>query len=192
VQLFRDVPSDLADMDSFWRHSVACGVCARVLAAQRREANVERFFVAGLLHDIGRAIIYINAPEQAKEALTLARRSGDLLYRVETEIFGFHHGSVGSALLERWRLPGLLQEVTAWHHSPALATRFPLETAVVHVADVIANALQLGSSGERLVPPLVPDAWEQLGISATALPSILKQVDRQVTDAVTAVLGAAA
>jgi HD-like signal output (HDOD) protein len=191
IQLFRDLPGELVDMGSFWRHSIACGVCARILAAQRRESNVERFFVAGLLHDIGRPIIFTHAAGEAREALTRARRSGELLYKVEHEIFGFHHGVVGSALLERWRLPGLLQEVTAWHHSPTLANRFPLETAVVHVADVIANALQMGSSGERLVPPLAPEAWEHLGIAPTALPTILKQVERQVNDAMTAVLGVA-
>jgi HD-like signal output (HDOD) protein len=189
IQLFSEVPADLVSMDSFWRHSVACGVTARVLAAQRREPNVERFFVAGLLHDIGRPVIYMNAGAEAREALTRCRRSGELLYKVENEIFGFHHGTVGSALLERWRLPGLLQEVTAWHHNPGLASRFPIETAVVHVADIIANALQFGTSGERLVPPLVPEAWDRIGLSPTGLPFILKQVERQFTEAVTAVLG---
>ena len=46
-------------MDSFWRHSVACAVGAQILATHRREPNVERFFVAGLLHDIGRPILYL-------------------------------------------------------------------------------------------------------------------------------------
>ena len=44
MRLFSNVPSHLVDMDSFWRHSIACGLAARQLAAHRREANVERFF----------------------------------------------------------------------------------------------------------------------------------------------------
>ena len=50
MRLFAKVPSHLVDMDSFWRHSIACGLAARLLAANRREANVERYLVAGLLH----------------------------------------------------------------------------------------------------------------------------------------------
>ena len=53
LRVFKGVPKEFVDMDSFWQHSLACGVCVRVLAAQRRESNV-----AGLLHDLGRLILY--------------------------------------------------------------------------------------------------------------------------------------
>ncbi len=189
MRLFSNVPSHLVDMDSFWRHSIACGLTARLLAGHRREANVERFFVAGLLHDIGRPIIFMRAPLEAASALLESSQTGELLYQVEQKLLGFHHGAVGSALLERWRLPGLLVDGAAWHHSPRLATRFPAEAAVVHVADVIANALELGSSGEHRVPAFEPAAWDLLDLSPTILPGLLKQVETQFVHAVQAILG---
>ena len=67
--------------------------------------------------------------------------------------------------------------------------RYPVESAVVHVADHIANAMQFGSSGEHLVPPLRPDAWELLGLDPGVLPPVLSQLDRQFGDAVAAILG---
>lgn len=189
IRLFNKVPSHLADMDSFWRHSIACGLAARQLAGQRREANVERFFVAGLLHDIGRPILFTRAPTEAAIALAEARRSGQLLYALEQETFGFHHGAVGAALLERWRLPGMLVDAAAWHHAPRLASRFPIEAAVIHVADLIANGLALGTSGEPNVPSFEPAAWEMLTISSTAIPALLKQVEIQFVHAVNAIMG---
>ncbi|MGE0442465.1 MAG: HDOD domain-containing protein [Gemmatimonadales bacterium] len=188
IRLFQNVPSHLVDMESFWRHSIACGLTARALAAHRREANVERFFVAGLLHDIGRPIIFTRAPLEAASALLEASRTAQLLHVVEQKLLGFHHGAVGAALLERWRLPGLLVAAAAWHHSPRLASRFPLETAVVHVADVFANALNLGSSGEHLVPAFETEAWEATGFSADAVAPMLKQVEMQFEHAVHAIL----
>ncbi|MEO8448540.1 MAG: HDOD domain-containing protein [Gemmatimonadota bacterium] len=192
MRLFQMVPSHLVDMDSFWRHSIGCGIAARLIALQRREANVERFFVAGLLHDIGRPIIYAKAPLEAASALMECSRSGQLLYQVEQKLLGFHHGVVGALLLERWRLPNMLVEVTAHHHSPKLATREPTATAIVHLADIIANALQLGSSGEHLVPSFEPSTWEAVGLSAASLPTLLKQVETQFGDAVEAMMGMAA
>jgi putative nucleotidyltransferase with HDIG domain len=189
-QLFGNVPQELVSMTSFWRHSVACGVGARSIAVLRKEPNVERFFVAGLLHDIGRPIIYQRLPEDSRRALERARRSGALLQEVEVEVFGFHHGQVGAALLDRWRLPSLLQEAVAWHHQPKYASRFPVEAAVVHVADHLANALQFGTSGERLVPPLRSEAWDRVGLAPTALPTLLTQIEVQFADAVAAILGA--
>jgi putative nucleotidyltransferase with HDIG domain len=189
IQLFGKVPQELVDMPSFWRHSVGCAVAARALAAQRKEPNVERFFVAGLLHDIGRPIMYQRLPAESREALERARREGALLQDVEVQVFGFHHGQVGAALLDRWRLPSLLQEAVGWHHMPRYASRFPVEASVVHVADHIANALQFGTSGERLVPPLRGDAWDRLGLAPGVVPAVLAQVEHQFVDAVAAIFG---
>lgn len=189
IRLFGSVPQDLVDMTTFWQHSVACGVAARILATHRRETNVERFFVAGLLHDIGRPIMYQKLPVESRQALERARDTGELLYRTESQVFGFHHAQVGAALLDRWKLPTLLQEAVAWHHQPRYAARYPVEAAVVHVADHLANAFQLGSSGEHLVPPLLPEAWDSLSLSPSIIPGALRQVELQFADAVTAVLG---
>lgn len=190
MSLFAHVPPDLVDMNSFWRHSIACGLAARQLAAHRREANVERFFVAGLLHDIGRPVIFTRAPDEAAAALNEARQTGQLLYNVEHRIFGFHHGAVGAALLDRWRLPRFLIEAAAWHHTPRLAGRFATDTSIIHLADIIANALSLGTSGEHLVPDLEPEAWDAIGFSPDALPALLRQVEVQFGHAVAAILGA--
>lgn len=189
MRLFGTVPSALADMDSFWRHSIACGLAARLIAAQRREANVERFFVAGLLHDIGRPIIYTRAADDAARAHRIAVEGAVPLFHGEQRVFGFHHGAVGAVLLERWRLPSMLVEAVAWHHAPRLAQRYPIETATIHVADVIANALALGSSGERMVPGFEPEAWRRLDLSPTLLPGLLKQVESQFGHAVEAIMG---
>lgn len=189
LRLFAAVPAELADMDSFWRHSIACGLAARLLAAHRREANVERFFVAGLLHDIGRPVIYTRIPDEAANAVRAAQRDSRPLHAVEQELLGFHHGAVGAALLERWRLPTMLVEAVAWHHAPRLSQRYPVETATIHVADMIANALGLGSSGEHLVPALEPGAWEILDTSPLHLPALLRQVEAQFGHAVEAILG---
>lgn len=78
----------------------------------------------------------------------------------------------------------------AWHHQPKYAARYPIEAAVVHVADHLANAFQFGSSGERLVPPLLAEGWDGLGLSPNVIPSVLRQIELQFTDAVAAVLGA--
>jgi HDOD domain-containing protein len=114
---------------------------------------------------------------------------GELLHEIEVEHFGFNHAQLGAGLLERWRLPALLQEAVAWHHQPRHASRFPVEAAVVHVADHLANALQLGTSGEHLVPPLRADAWDRLGLAPNVVPCVLDQIEQQFGDAVSAILG---
>lgn len=179
VALFDDVPEDLIDMEGFWRHSLACGVGARALAGLRREGNVERFFVAGLLHDLGKLLLYQRCPDEAREVLQEAKGGKTLVHLAERALLGFDHGQVGEALLERWNMPHSLREALHFHHSPRRANRFPVETAAVHVADIMANALGFGHGGEAFVPPLSPEAWDALAIDRAYLPSLVEEMDRQ-------------
>jgi HD-like signal output (HDOD) protein len=183
MSLFKGIPEDLVNMESFWRHSVACGLAAKILATYRRcEMNVERFFAAGVIHDIGRLVIYKKIPETAREMIIRCKANKELLYVVEKEVIGFDHSSVGSVLAKFWNLPPSLEEVVACHHSPRHAKRYPIETSVVHVADIIVHAMQLGNSGEQYVPPLDRQALELIGIPPSVLSPTLDQLEREVKD----------
>ena len=189
VSTFDGVPEDLVDMESFWRHSLLCGVAARVLAVQRRELNVERFFVVGLLHDIGRLVLFLVEPEASREAIVRTREHGELLHEAERKVLGFDHTHVGSALMTQWNFPAVFGEVLGYHHQPAMAAHFPVEAAAVHVSDVIANGLRIGSSGQHLVPVLDEGAFDQLGIDPGLAPIMLDDIERQYRDAAHIQLG---
>lgn len=183
MKMFKGIQSNLVSMDSFWRHSIACGLAARVLATMRRDNNAERFFVAGMLHDIGRLILYTKLTDKSQEILQRAQQKPMLLYEAEREVLGFTHAVVGGLLLQTWKLPTSLEEIVMYHHNPTSATRFPVETAIVHLSDIIVHSMDLGTSGETYIPPLDPAAWEKLGLHPSVLASVEEQVDRQYQDA---------
>lgn len=191
TRIFRDIPGDLVSMESFWRHSIACGLAARTLAGHRREPNVERFFVAGVLHDIGRLVLYQHAPDLARAALARARERDELLHVAERQMIGFDHAVIGATLLRTWGLPASLEEAVAAHHEPKKSQRYPLEAAVVHVADVIVHALQFGGSGERFVPPLDPAAWELLELAPAVIAGVVEDVEAQYDDVTRAIVAEA-
>lgn len=183
IKLFKGIPDDLVNMEKFWAHSIGVGIAARTLAAFRREMNVERFFLAGILHDIGRLLMLTKIPDLAREAIMQARQEGALLYAAEAQRIGFDHAAVGNALVTQWKLPHYLEEVVGYHHKPQSATRFPTEVAIIHVADIMAHAMALGSSGEHFVPPINNDAWEKLALPTSVLAPAFEQIDRQFVDA---------
>src|SRR5690606_2808244 len=73
VDVFRGIPPELANMEAFWSKSLACGLCARIVALALREPNSERFFLGGLMCKIGRLIIFAEEPEKALRILELSR-----------------------------------------------------------------------------------------------------------------------
>jgi HD-like signal output (HDOD) protein len=181
MSVFRKIPSDLIDMRSFWEHSLACGICARIIGSYKNIPNIERVFVAGLLHDIGRLILYRYVPIQARNALIKARQDDDLLYSSEHETLGFDHSLIGGLLLKKWKLPVSLENSVKYHHSPQ-ESKDPLEPAIIHIADLMTNAIGRGSSGERFVPALNPEAWKSLELSPNILSSTIKQMERQIEE----------
>ena len=188
MTVFKNIPKELIDMESFWRHSIACGVTARVLATHRRESNIERYFVAGVLHDIGRLMLCQNRPELVKEALVRSQESSELLIVVEKDIIGIDHATLGGALLRQWKLPASLVEMVTYHHRPMAAARFPTGVALMHLADVVTHVAQLGNSGERFIPPLNHDAWTGLGLATSSLSLVMDQVEQQYDSAVRVIL----
>lgn len=137
LKAFKGIPNDLINMNLFWRHSIACGLASRIIATYRREPNVDRFYVSGLMHDIGRLILFMKIPKKANKALNLSQTKDKLLYDAERDVIGYDHAAVGGALLRAWELPESLEEAVAFHHSPSSATRYPAEAAIVHFADII-------------------------------------------------------
>ncbi len=181
INIFRNIPSNIIDMKSFWKHSIRCGVHARIIASYHGVQNTERLFLSGLLHDIGRLILYKYAPDHAVYALKKAKQTQSLLRGIECEDLEFDHAETGGQLLKRWRLPVLVEDAVRSHHNPG-ESQNPLEPSIVHLADIMANAVGVGSSGECLVPPLEAGAWEEIGLPVNVLEVIMKQADRQTEE----------
>ena len=181
INAFKNISWDLIDMKSFWQHSIVCGTIARILASHKNIQNTERLFVAGLLHDIGRLVFYNSTSINARKVILKARKSRSLLYEIEHEIMDFDHTELGKLILKKWNLPMSLENIVKYHHSPMLSND-PLEPAIVHLSDIMANALGMGSSGERFVPPLDQDAWTCIDLSPNILSLTIKQMEHQVRE----------
>ena len=183
ISVFEDISSDIVDMKSFWKHSFACGVISRIIAGYKNIRNTERLFVAGLLHDIGRLILYSYMPTVSLSAIQKAKETKCLLCDMEYEIMKLDHAMIGRMLLKKWKLPFSLEDIVAHHHVPQ-ESQNQLECSIVHLADIITNAIKIGTSGECYVPPIDPLSWDRIGISEKVLSSIIQQSDRQVGEVI--------
>lgn len=183
IQVFKGIPEDIIRMQDFWTHSLGCGLSARILASYHKTPNTERFFVAGLLHDIGRLVIFKCLPGYAKATIDTARRENILVRKAEAQVLGFTHEKLGGILLKRWKFPVSLEKNVRFHHVMDAAPN-RLEAAIILFADAMVHALELGSSGERYVPAIPPVAWDTLGLPPTVISQTATQLDYQLDEVV--------
>mgnify|MGYP001170023607 FL=1 len=176
---FEDIDTDLVDMADFWHHSVYCGIMARLLSKHLRLGQSEQLFVGGLLHDLGKLVIYMRLPEQASEVLRLFAESERPLYEIEREVHGFDHADVGRALVASWDLPEGLQEAIGYHHNPQADLPYADEVALIHSANALSKKVEPGHKlrqDDNAVPelhpfvaervPLTPELVEELSLKA--------------------------
>lgn len=169
-----DYPNDIMPLKIFWRCSLFSGVFARLLANQLNINNGECLFAVGLLHQIGRLVIYAKYPGQAKNAIIRAKEFNQSIDTAEQAIMGFHYGHVGAKLMAHWRLPVKYQVITYFQPTPQDAPKYQVKTALLHL--VHGYAQQYVSDKELALELLIiPDVWNTLNIVPEQLEATLEQ-----------------
>lgn len=177
VSAFADIAPELYDMGMFWRHAASCAVYASLLAQAVPGAGPDRAFVGGLLHDLGQLVILRRLPAAAGRALLLSRVEGLSTSEAEIAVLGFDHAAVGQVLLAGWNFPPALTAMVADHHQPDGRSR---ETAIVHFADVLAQAWVWPAFSSPPTPRASEAAWRSLGLSETVLATIAVAGDARI------------
>jgi putative nucleotidyltransferase with HDIG domain len=171
VRAFSKIPAQLINMDTFWRHSLFCGIIARYLAKRCGILHPERLFVAGLLHDIGELVLFARAPEKSRDLMLMAEGDENVLAYAERQEFGFNHAELGGLLATLWKLPETLVEAVSCHHAPFDAVCSKQQAAIVKIADMLADRSSLGALFEaqpRQASPLEIEnnLWRVTGLCA--------------------------
>jgi len=149
------------DLSRFWRHSFATALCASRLRALVSTSDIEAYFMAGLLHDVGKVVLANLYPD----VVSLALRDGVLeslpFVEAEGRHFEMGHAEVGALLARRWCFPDDLAEVIGNHHGDF----FKLSSVgrVVQCADRLAGVYFEREVGPR--PELDDKFFEKAGIS---------------------------
>jgi putative nucleotidyltransferase with HDIG domain len=121
----------------FWQHSIAVATAARFLST-RVNCSADEAFMAGLLHDIGKLILAVQAEASYQQVLELKRGSAMTSLEAEHTLFEFTHPEVGQMVAERWDLPARHVAAIAHHHNPADAGDERLFCTLIGLADQAA------------------------------------------------------
>ncbi len=126
------------DLEAQQRHAANVAALAQQFVAD--PARAEIVFTAALLHEIGKVVLAIGAPDEMDEVSRLCQATGALPYEVEQDVLGTTHGDAGAYLLALWGLPLEIVEAAQHHHHPE---RAPTDIVVaVHAADALLHEVE--------------------------------------------------
>ena len=190
VETFSNVPDTVLNKVRFWRHSLYCGVIARLLAEKCNVLHSERLFVAGLLHDIGKLIIAQRLPTERK-MITLEVENGQRSeLEVEQDFLGFNHAEVGGELMKQWNMPETLFESVAYHHDPRRAEVGVMETCLVHLANIFTDEAEQGldMSGNTSLQEIDNYAWKMTGLDESVKEHVYREAGPLFAEALETIL----
>lgn len=175
VETFSGLSANKVNMAGFWRHSIFTAILARILARECNVLHPERLFVAGLLHDIGRLVIYHRFPEQVEETWSVEKEHQlDDVVTAERLVLGFDHAELAAELLRHWKLSESLAVAVQYHHKPKETSEHALEVSIVHMANVMAHALETGEE-EELDTACEAQAWQLVGLETEKIKPMLHE-----------------
>lgn len=165
-----------------WAHSIAVGVCARLLA-QVSLGQVEEAFVAGLVHDMGLLIEYQLFPQKLKAVAERCEAQPQDFCAAEREIIGADHQAFGAALAAKWKFPPALRSVIAYHHNPErLKPEFKRVVTAVHIADTICCQNELGFYLSAQTQDVADETLELIGISEHQVNEVLEALPERIQE----------
>lgn len=174
--------------DLFWEHSIATGLIAAAITRFRHgnDREIDSAFTMGLLHDVARIVFAEQLGDMYKRVLDTAIRLQLPLEQVESRMLVLNHADLMDRVLTAWQFPKSLVEPIAMHHLSLgnirnLAPHNITEISTLALADKLAHAMLLGSSGNEALYP-TDDLIQVLELSPEALEFIEKQIPEQTAD----------
>lgn len=140
------------DMDGFWRHSICVGVMAKTFAKKQKvdPKKQEEFFVAGLLHDIGKIPLNSQMSEEYIKAMNHSYQVKIPLYLSETKFFNINHSEIGFEIAKQWKLnPTLFTSICFHHNFEETEGALQKFVATISLANIITNKAGIGFSGNK-------------------------------------------
>ncbi len=173
------------DLDEFWKHSLAVGVTAKLIARVRKvdKKILEDYFLAGLIHDLGIPVESWFYPDEMEEVLEQANRMG-LIAAEDYALCSLNHCLVGKALGEHWGFPDDLKAVLLQHHESDVEGPHAELVLTVYLADALCKRNGIGLTFDPdKAPPPPPSGYERLGVPAEVNDAVLKVLPDEIDKA---------
>lgn len=181
VDKFSSLPNGLMTMSQFWMLSVRCALIARYLSIRHPNTKqLQPIFICGLLHEIGRLIVYHRLPELARAALLRARAEGIPEHTAQRKILELDHYEVGAELARAWRLPEAIVITIQKHDYPDAAGAYREETRLVWLASQLSAVDDRDALNELF--PADAAIWHQLGIKQSVMEEVRAETETAFMD----------
>jgi signal transduction histidine kinase/HD-like signal output (HDOD) protein len=178
--IFSDEREEWFSYREFWLHSIATAVISEEIARevnQSTSGSEMDAYTAGLLHDIGKAMLLISDHKQYRQVVDLIDERKLTFAEAEQQVFGFDHSDVSAFLFKYWELSENLIIPVRDHHREEqyLIETSDRVTMTVSAANQIAHISGFKSLGSEPPYEASRELITTLGLDQPSMDRILTE-----------------
>jgi HD-like signal output (HDOD) protein len=171
--MFKGMAPTSMNMTRFWSNSVMRALIARTGAEMARLGDLERFFVTGLLADLGHLVMYQVEPELAEQAQKQSEQDSAPLDEVERSLLGCDYAQIGAELMAKWNLPPRLSCAIEGQIKPASADEiFRGDAAFLNLARIMTDGMERKLESDAITPLVDDRVWQLTGLKPANIATI--------------------
>jgi HD-like signal output (HDOD) protein len=166
--MFAERPDDMPP--GFWKHSVSVAA-GSAIAARMCNVTPGDSMCAGLLHDLGAALLY-RYDRDGYGPRVIEGGDPQTLLSEEAAAYGGDHATIGAFALDQWKLPVSIVDALRLHHTPPLDVGEKLGRVVI-AGEALAR-VAFDDPPFAHEPALDPaEAFAALGLRAVSIDTLV-------------------
>ena len=159
-------------MQDMWMHSLACAYSSRLIARQLGLGDMEKYFLLGLIHDVGKVLLLKALPD------IISGDGGGIPVEDVVKAMQEVHAGFGGALLKRWGFSQDFVTVAEMHEKTSFAASTGKEVLVVSVANNLTRTIGYSLFSDQATPAEDLESARLLGIDGSRLDAVAADVQK--------------
>ena len=165
-------------MQKLWEHSLGTAMASRWLSSRMNlRDKAETLFMGGLLHDIGKLVL-LKICEEVENSK--GKSQGKVSSSLVGEIFESMHTTVGAALLEKQKLPGVYCTMAQNHHLEDDDADEAMD--ILRTANLLCHKIGIGLTHDPELIITGTTSAERLGLTDIDIAELEVSLEGQLED----------
>jgi HD-like signal output (HDOD) protein len=166
-----------------WKHMLAVGITSKILAQKSKinKQEIEHYFIAGLLHDIGDILMIKLYPNEFYNLIAEAKENEFSISELSRDKYNTTANIIGAKASKLWKLPDPLCEVIEFSRKPQKDSSKLTKT--VYISDKICRKLEIGFTCDKSDLDISDSDLESLNLQPDDLLSIQELIEVEMEKA---------